>query len=42
VLYDGHAPSLATLGYVVAAAAVSLALGTVVFRRLEGELAVVL
>lgn len=42
VLYGGHAPSLATLGYVVAAAAVSLAVGSAVFRRLQGELAVVL
>jgi lipopolysaccharide transport system permease protein len=42
VLYSGHAPSAATLGYVVAAGAVSLALGTAVFRSLEGELAVVL
>jgi ABC-type polysaccharide/polyol phosphate export permease len=42
VLYSGRAPSLATLGYVVAAAAAALALGTAVFRRLEGELAVVL
>jgi ABC-type polysaccharide/polyol phosphate export permease len=42
VLYSGHAPSLATLGYVVAAGAVSLAVGTAVFRSLEGELAVVL
>jgi len=42
VVYAGHAPSLATLGYVVIAAAVALAVGTTVFRRLEGELAVVL
>lgn len=42
VLYSGHAPSTATLGYVVAAGAVSLVVGTAVFRSLEGELAVVL
>jgi ABC-type polysaccharide/polyol phosphate export permease len=42
VVYRGHAPSLVTLGYVFAAGAVSLAVGTAVFRRFEGELAVVL
>lgn len=42
VLYGGQAPSAATLGYVLAAAVVSLALGSAVFRALEAELAVVL
>ncbi len=42
VLYGGHAPSLVTLGYVLAAALVAAALGVLVFRRYDGELAVVL
>jgi ABC-type polysaccharide/polyol phosphate export permease len=42
VLYSGHAPSLTTLGYVLAAGVVSLAFGAAVFRSHEGELAVVL
>jgi ABC-type polysaccharide/polyol phosphate export permease len=42
VLYDGRAPSLATLAYVLAAAGLALGAGSVVFRRLEPELAVVL
>jgi ABC-type polysaccharide/polyol phosphate export permease len=42
VLYDGRAPSAGTLVYVVVAAAVALGAGTLLFRRLEGELAVVL
>jgi ABC-type polysaccharide/polyol phosphate export permease len=42
VLYDGRSPAAATFLYVVAAAAVSLAVGVLSFRRLEGELAVVL
>jgi ABC-type polysaccharide/polyol phosphate export permease len=42
VLYDGRAPSLATLGYVLAAATVALGAGVAVFRRLEPELGVVL
>jgi ABC-type polysaccharide/polyol phosphate export permease len=41
VLYAGTGPGLGRLAYVVGAAAVSLVLGRVVFRRLEGELAVV-
>lgn len=41
-LYDGRAPSGATLAYVLAAAALALAAGVRVFRRLEPELAVVL
>jgi ABC-type polysaccharide/polyol phosphate export permease len=41
VLYAGAAPSLAVLGYVVVAAALSLAGGLALFRRLESELAVV-
>jgi ABC-type polysaccharide/polyol phosphate export permease len=42
VVYFGRSPSLATFGYVVAVAAVSLAAGVLTFRRMEGELAVVL
>jgi ABC-type polysaccharide/polyol phosphate export permease len=42
VVYAGHAPSMGTIVYVVAAGVVSLWLGAVVFRRMEGELAVVL
>jgi lipopolysaccharide transport system permease protein len=42
VVYSGRAPSLATLAYLVAAGAVSVAVGAAVFRRFEGELAVVL
>jgi len=42
VLYRGVAPSLATLLYVVVAAAVALVLGRWTFGRLERELAVVL
>ncbi len=42
VLYDGRAPSGATLLYVLVAAAVALALGLAVFRRLQSELAVIL
>ncbi len=42
VLYSGAAPSAATLAYVLAAAVASIGLGLSVFRRLEGELAVVL
>jgi ABC-type polysaccharide/polyol phosphate export permease len=42
VLYDGRAPSLATLAYVLVAAAVALGAGVIVFRALEPELAVVL
>lgn len=42
ILYKGHAPTVGVLGFVIAAAAVALACGMLVFRRLEGELAVVL
>jgi homopolymeric O-antigen transport system permease protein len=42
VLYDGSAPSLGVLLYVVVAAVVALALGRAVFARLQRELAVVL
>jgi ABC-type polysaccharide/polyol phosphate export permease len=42
VVYSGRTPSAADLVYVVAAAAVSICVGLVVFRRMEGELAVVL
>jgi ABC-type polysaccharide/polyol phosphate export permease len=41
VLYSGTAPDWGRLVYVLAAAAVALALGTTVFRRMEGDLAVV-
>jgi homopolymeric O-antigen transport system permease protein len=42
VLYSGSVPSGATLVYVALAGALALAAGTALFRRLEGELAVVL
>ncbi len=42
VLYGGHAPSLVTLGYVLAAALLAVASGVLVFRRFNAELAVVL
>jgi lipopolysaccharide transport system permease protein len=42
VLYDGTAPSAGVLVFVVVAAAVALLGGRALFRRLEGELAVVL
>jgi ABC-type polysaccharide/polyol phosphate export permease len=42
VVYDGRAPAAVTFGYVVAAAFVSLGIGVATFRRMEGELAVVL
>jgi lipopolysaccharide transport system permease protein len=41
VLYDGRAPTAGQLVYVFAAAAIALGLGSLVFRRMEGELAVV-
>lgn len=41
VLYGGAFPSPATLAYVLAGAALALVLGRAVFRRLQGELAVV-
>jgi ABC-type polysaccharide/polyol phosphate export permease len=41
ILYYGTAPSLGLIVYVVAAAALALVGGSAVFRRLEGELAVV-
>jgi ABC-type polysaccharide/polyol phosphate export permease len=41
ILYYGTAPDLGRIVYVVAAGAVALAAGTLVFRRMEGELAVV-
>ncbi|CAA9511045.1 MAG: hypothetical protein AVDCRST_MAG30-2487 [uncultured Solirubrobacteraceae bacterium] len=41
VLYDGAAPGLGTLLYVAVAAGVALLAGRALFRRLEGELAVV-
>jgi lipopolysaccharide transport system permease protein len=42
VLYGGRAPSVAVVLYVVAAGAVAIVCGWLVFRRYEGELAVVL
>ena len=42
VLYDGRLPGLATLVYVAAAAALAVVVGRALFRRMEGELAVVL
>jgi ABC-type polysaccharide/polyol phosphate export permease len=42
VVYGGHAPSLATVAYMVVAGAVALAMGTAVFQRFQGDLAVVL
>jgi homopolymeric O-antigen transport system permease protein len=42
LLYDGAAPSLDVLAYVVAAGALALVAGVALFRRLERELAVVL
>jgi ABC-type polysaccharide/polyol phosphate export permease len=41
VLYAGHAPSAAVLLYIAAAAAAALLIGRALFRRLDGELAVV-
>ena len=41
VLYGGQVPSLAVWAYIAGAAAVSVGFGRWVFRRLEGELAVV-
>jgi ABC-type polysaccharide/polyol phosphate export permease len=42
VVYAGHAPSAATLVYIVVAAVLASLLGVGLFRRYEGELAVVL
>lgn len=42
VLYYGRAPSAAVLVYVLAAGVTAMACGLLVFRRLQGELAVVL
>jgi ABC-type polysaccharide/polyol phosphate export permease len=42
IVYSGSAPDLATLGYVVAAAALALGAGLFLFRRFSRELAVVL
>jgi homopolymeric O-antigen transport system permease protein len=41
VLYAGHAPDSGRLVYVVCAAAIALVAGRVVFRHMEGDLAVV-
>ncbi len=42
VIYYGRAPGASTLIYVVLAGGISIACGTLLFRRLEGELAVVI
>jgi ABC-type polysaccharide/polyol phosphate export permease len=42
VLYDGAAPAAGVLVYVPLAGAVALLAGWLLFRRMEGELAVVL
>lgn len=42
VLYAGAVPSAATLAYIAAAAVLALTGGTLLFRRMQGELAVVL
>ncbi len=42
VIYYGRVPTAGVMTYVLAAAAVSLGLGLTLFRRMEGELAVVL
>jgi ABC-type polysaccharide/polyol phosphate export permease len=41
ILYSGQAPSWGVLVYIVCVAAVTLGVGALVFRRMEGELAVV-
>jgi lipopolysaccharide transport system permease protein len=41
VLYDGHAPSLAALAYIVVAAALAFAVGRALFARMSAELAVI-
>ena len=41
VIYDGRSPGWATTAYVVLGAAIALPLGIVLFRRAQGELAVV-
>jgi lipopolysaccharide transport system permease protein len=42
VLYDGRAPSLGIMAYIFGAAVLALLAGHTIFRRMEGELAVVL
>jgi lipopolysaccharide transport system permease protein len=42
IIYDGSGPGLGRVVYMLVAAAVSLVAGTALFRRLDGELAVVL
>lgn len=42
IIYDGHAPSPAALAYIVLVAAVTVLGGRALFRRLQGELAVIL
>ncbi|HEX2017061.1 MAG TPA: ABC transporter permease [Solirubrobacteraceae bacterium] len=41
VVFDGHSPGLADVGYMVGAAVLALVLGQLLFRRHAGELAVV-
>ncbi len=41
IVFYGHAPGLATTGYVAAGGALALATGTSLFRRMQAELAVV-
>ena len=41
VLYDGQVPSAAVLAYIAIGAVVAIAVGRAIFRRMEGELAVV-
>jgi lipopolysaccharide transport system permease protein len=42
ILYDGASPGLVRVIYALCAAALSLAAGSAIFRRMQGELAVVL
>ncbi len=42
VLYDGRVPGAGVMAYVLVAGVVGLAAGQLLFRRAEGELAVVL
>ena len=42
ILYDGRVPSAGVMAYVLVAGAIGLAAGQLLFRRAEGELAVVL
>ena len=42
MLYDGRVPGAGVMAYVLVAGVVALAAGQLLFRRAEGELAVVL